>query len=156
MEASNQAWTTAPEDLDKLTAKEIDELSASIFNLQDDIKEKEEMVSELKGHLEKMKSKMLAFLQHYKRKNFSSPYGTAYIKEVISANVPKDPEDKTKLFAWLKEREIFDHYATVNHNSLQSLVKEEFAAALERKEDCKIPGIGEIKIHNVLNLKRSK
>lgn len=53
------------------------------------------------------------------------------------AKIPKTPEDKEAFMQWLRDKDIYDLYVTVNSQSINSLVKQERAL----DPDLVIPGL---------------
>jgi hypothetical protein len=71
--------------------------------------------------------------------------GTVQTISKLTVQTPKTPEDKAKLFTWLKNKlgaDGFLTYVSVNHNSLNSLYKNMFEEATD-KATFSIDGIGQ-------------
>jgi len=71
--------------------------------------------------------------------------GTVQAISKLTVQTPKTPEDKAKLFTWLKNKlgaDGFLTYVSVNHNSLNSLYKTMFEEATD-KATFSIDGIGQ-------------
>ena len=67
--------------------------------------------------------------------------GSITVVKKASVKVPKDPESKEKLFAWLREGKLFGAYATVHGRSLNSLYNIEVEKHKERGEIFNMPGV---------------
>ena len=80
------------------------------------------------------------------------------IKQKWRVNMPADDHAKRELFQHLREREIFDKYATVNSNSLNALFMRDWEEAKERGEGVtfSMPGIEAPKLFEALDFKLKK
>src|SRR3990172_12438785 len=117
-----------------ITVEELDNLCWKIKDKRAEIDAKKDELSELNGHLEELSITAVAALKELDRKNFQSKHGTITRKEQWYVNMPKDLNAKRELFEYLKERGVFEDFATVNHNTLNSFFTEEWEAA-EAKGD---------------------
>ncbi len=142
---------------EKVTVADLDALVADIFEQRKKIEESEAATSLLNIELTKMKAKALNYLKSLGRDDFKSPMGTIRASLKWRVNLPASDEDKAKLFEHLRERGLFDRYATVNSQSLNSLFMADWEAAKEegRGMEFKMPGIGEPKSFEDLNVRKA-
>jgi len=128
-----------------ITVEELDNLCLKIKDKRAEIDAKKDELSELNGHLEELSITAVAALKELDRKNFQSKHGTITRKEQWYVNMPKDLNAKRELFEYLKERGVFEDFATVNHNTLNSFFTEEWEAAEAKGPDAivefSIPGL---------------
>lgn len=140
----------------KVTVQELDELISEIAEIRELADAKKAELSDLNKKLESLELKAVAYLKELERKSYKTDAGTITIVEKWRVNVPTDPKDKNALFEYLKERGIFDRYATVNSNSLNSFYMEEWENAKQRGEgmDFNIPGVGAPKLVEIISFRR--
>lgn len=140
-----------------VTVSELDNLCKEIFEQKSKIKEVEDILSTENKKLAELQANATSYLNELDRENYKSDYGTIYVQNVWSWTLPKTEEDKTKFFGYLKDKGLFDKYATVNHAAYNAYLKEEFAAAKEdgRGMDFSIPGVPEPTLFKKLGSRRS-
>ncbi len=115
------------EDLDKLVS-EIADKEKDIDIIEAELKEKNKAVAELK-------MQAVGYLKELGREKYAAPFGTVSLTEHWSVKMPTTPENKEQLFNWMREKGIFDSYATVNSNSLKALFKSERDLAVKEGQD---------------------
>jgi len=124
--------------------------------------EKKELVDKLTAELKKenalyaeMKDKVLVTLEALGKTSYPvSGFGTVYIQDRFQVKMPTTPEGKSLLFKWLNKKGVLWDYATVHHQSLNSLYKEEFDNAVrEGNENFTLPGVGEPTSYKTLAVK---
>lgn len=100
--------------------------------------------------------KLLKILEASELEQFRA-HGYSFSPDITeSVTVPKELEDKRKLFDFLKERGIFEQTVSVNSQSLQSLYKACAKEALERGElEFRLPGCGEPKPYVKLKVRKN-
>ena len=152
MEPQAQNWFDEDTALDDSTVQNFEEMCGELFHQRSTVKALEDRVSDEKKILEKMKSKILGYLDQFGKDKYQSEYGTVSRTKKFSVKVPKDEASKEKLFGWLKEKGIDMHYMTVNSISLNSLYKKELDAM---GVDFEMPGVEEPTYYELLNV-RSK
>jgi hypothetical protein len=140
-----------------VTVADLDALVRQIFDQKLLIEEAEAGVTVLNKELARLEEKAVVCLEELERDNYKTEFGTIYINEKWRVNMPQTDEDKQALFGFLREKGIFDKYATVNSNSLNSLYMAEWEAAIEdgKGMEFSMPGIGAPKLHKALG-KRKK
>ncbi len=141
-----------------LTIAGFDELLLKIQAKEEEIEAKERELSELNKDLFRLEALGTQYLQGLKRTEYESPAGKVKIVQKWRVNMPDGELNKKALFEHLRERGIFDKYATVNSNSLNALYMSDWEAAKERGEGItfSMPGIGAPKLHEKFDFKPTK
>lgn len=126
-----------------ITVEQLDALIALLFQKKEEAKELEKLVTAKNVEISKVRADITAALKELGREDYKAAAGSVKLKTTWRVNLPQSDEDKQKLFDWLKERGIFNKYATVNSNSLNSLYMAEWEAAKKRGEgmEFEIPGV---------------
>lgn len=106
-----------------MTVEEFDSLVGQIFQVRAEITELNAQASEKEKELFGLKVRAVAALKEFGRKNYQTPKGTITIRNTLQVSLPKTEQDKQLMFEWMKEKGIYEKFATVNYNSLKSLVK---------------------------------
>lgn len=140
-----------------VTVADLDDLVKTIFEQRVKIEESEKVTSELNKELALLKAKAVNYLKELGRENFKSPFGTISVNQKWRVSLPQTDEDKAALFNWLRGQGLFDKYATVNSQSLNSLYLAEWDAAKARGEGMtfSMPGIGEPKLFEDLGVRKA-
>lgn len=128
-------------------------LIQTMFEKKAEVDGIKELLAKKTATLESLKSDVLVWLEKFDKTKYSANCGTVSVAHKISVKVPKDPANKKLLFDWLKERDNFDHYATIPSASLNSLYKEELKAHGDVKT-FKIPGVEQPKAYKQLSMRR--
>lgn len=118
----------------KVTVEELDGHLAELLDLDKQIDAQSEVTKELNKKYNALLFKCGAYMKELGRTDYSSPHGKFEVKESWRVNMPQSDEDKRALFEHLKERGIFDKYATVNSNSLNALYMADWKEAETRGE----------------------
>lgn len=146
-----------PNDLtpqEPVTVEALDQLCQDMFSQREKIRKMDEATSEENKRLASMQSKAIAYLVELDREKYQSPFGTISVKEEWRFRLPETLEDKLDFFEHLKEKGMFDQYATVNANSYNSYLNTEWEVAKEegRGMDFKVPGVPEPTFYRKLNM----
>ena len=142
-----------------VTVKELEDLIQSIDEKETKISEIEAEQKVRKAETAKLLLTAYNYLVELNLEKFPSKFGTLEVDDKSSVKVPKTVEDKALLWEWMREKGIFDAYATVNSRSLQSLFKAERDVAKRNGEDMvvwTIPGIEPPTTFKTAKLKTSK
>ena len=127
----------------EITVKEFEAVAKGILEKRkiiDGLKAQIKVHDEELGELE---AKAQAMLETSEKDKYVSEFGTMYLSYYTSVTVPKEIEDKHKLFEYLREKELFDEVVTVNSQWLNGYYKREDEAARESGElFMGIPGVG--------------
>ncbi len=139
-----------------VTVQELDALIAEIAAKREVVDEKKTELSTLNKELESLEFKAVNYLKELGRKSYKTEDGMITRVEKWRVNIPTTPEAKNAMFEYFKARELFDKYATVNSNSLNSYYMEEWDAAKQRGEgmDFNIPGIEPAKLTEIISFRR--
>lgn len=129
------------------TAVTINDLDMAVKDMQ----QKKEVYEEAKAasndahaSLEAAKENLLSLLTSAGKSSYKvDGIGTVSVVDKLKVSMPTSPEQKEAFFQWLRDNEGadgFNHYATVNYNSLNSLYNMKFDQAVDKSE-FNIPGI---------------
>lgn len=126
-----------------VTVADLDALVKEIVSLRTKSLKLNAELTTLNKDLEAKKIKMAGYLRELGRKSYKTDAGNFSLVEKWRVTLPKTAEDKLRLFDWLKERGLYETYATVNSNSLNSLYLEEWDIAKKegRGMEFEIPGV---------------
>lgn len=103
----------------------------------------------------KAANELLNMLEAAEMDSFTAHGFLFFTKEQASVKVPKDPEARDALFAFLKEKGIFDEVITVNSRTLNSLYNSLADEALTTGNiDFRMPGVSEPTPFKTLQLKK--
>lgn len=135
-------------DSDSVTTEELD---LAVKNMQDSREaydQRKKLSAEAYHVYQKNKEQVLELLgKTGKSKYVVDGLGTVSVVDKLKVQTPKSNTEKEQFFKWLEEREGHDGflaYATVNHNTLNSLYKRYVEFHAENGEEFTgIPGIGE-------------
>lgn len=143
-------------EVTEVTVAELDTLVKLISEQRAVIEEADRITASMNIELARLQGKVVQYLKELNRDNYKSPHGTVSVKQNWRVNLPQTDEDKKALFEHLRERGIFDRYATVNSQSLNSLYMADWAAATQegRGMDFRMPGIGEPKLFEALSYRK--
>lgn len=149
----------APEAQD-VTVAMLDQLVADIFAKKKEIEASELVTTGLNKEKMALEAKCVNYLKALGREEdgYSTKYGFVGISKKWRVNMPATDADKAALFDWMRERGIFDRFATVNANSLNSLYMAEWEAAKRAGQgmEFSMPGIGERKYTELLATRKGK
>ena len=142
-------------DAQTVTVAELDKLIEEIVKKENEVLAAEVPYKERKKELLVLEDRMVAYLKDLERDEYASPKGVFKIEQKWRVNMPKEDLDKKALFDHLREREIFDKYATVNSNSLNALFRADWEAAKARGEDMtfSMPGVPAPNLYEMLKYK---
>lgn len=137
-----------------VTVEALDKLCQEMFDQREKIRSMDDALSVENKKLSAMQSKALAYLVELDREKYQSPTGTISVKDEWRFRLPETLEEKLQFFEHLKERGMFDQYATVNANSYNSYLNKEWEIAREegRGMEFKVPGVPEPTFFRKLNM----
>lgn len=118
-----------------VTVAELNALCNQMKEKKAEIDAKELELTELNKQLGKMKQQASAYLAELGQDKYITPFGELKRIERWQTKNPATEDDKRKLFDWMRERGIYDTYATVNARSLNSLFIKERAIAEAEGQD---------------------
>lgn len=128
----------------EVTTKQLDEAVQKVVAARADYDVKKEISNEASRKVDQAEIELIDLLTQADKSNYQLD-GVAKVTKVtkLQVNTPKDLEKKAALFKWIKEKfgaEGFLAYCSVNHQTLNSLYKQEFEAA-EDKFSFSIDGV---------------
>jgi hypothetical protein len=128
---------------EQVSVQELDKLMEQLFDAKVEAKRIEAQLSEQNKEIGSLRAKITSALKELGREDYKTPVGTFRLQTKWRVGLPQTAEDKAAFFSWLRDKGIFDQYATVNSNSLNSLYMREWEAAKERGEgmEFSIPGV---------------
>lgn len=138
----------------EVTVQGLDTLVESIFDLQAEIEQIENQITERNKKLGDMKILASKYLEELNRDSYKAPRGTLSRREIMRWSLPATPEDKVKFMDWLREKGVYDQLVTVNSNSMNSFVKGEYDAATDAMA-FKPPGLKDPSIFVTLSVRKS-
>lgn len=143
--------------MSSVTVRDLDILAEEIKTRHDIVDGLEEMVKIMNKELSRLEHKAVLVLKDLERDQYDSPHGKMKIEEKWRVNLPETITDKLEFFEYLKEKGVFETYATVNSNSLQSFYfAEKDSKPAEEQVIFSMPGIPAPKLYEKLRFKRSK
>lgn len=144
---------------EKVTVEQLDGLVKEIVATRKAIETLEAQVSEHNKAYQKLQGRAVLFLKALGRENYQTPLGTMGIRKSISVKIPQNDLAKREFFEWLRNKGIFDRYATVNSQSLKSLYQAELEAVeRESPEEAltfTIPGIEPATYYETLGFRKA-
>ena len=140
---------------------ELDNLVEEYRALDDCIDEADQELKKMRAEKEKLGGKLMGILKTLGRKSYACEAGTFTRVETMQVKTPKTEEEKAALFEWLTKQDKFLQYASVHHQSLNSLWNEEYEAIKESGDpeaimDFKIPGVKPPTLFKRVSFKRKK
>lgn len=141
-----------------VTVEELDSMIENLFKSRKEIEDDEAKVSEKQAKLDALKAKIVLTLKEHERSSYKSDFGTVTVSEKWRVKLPENDIEKGKLFDHLRERGLFNKYATVNSNSLNSLWAADREAAMKNGQGMEFtfPGIGEPSLFETLHITKGK
>lgn len=116
----------------EITIKAVDDLIADATFLGELVDDLHEISKTINKMIMTLEQKGGSYLKVLKREDYQSPAGTIQVGGKWAVRMPKDDEAKAALFQHLRERELFDRYATVNSRSLNALYMADWKAAIKK------------------------
>lgn len=144
----------SPDTHEPVTVEALDKLCQDMFEQREKIRKMDDAVTEENKKLAAMQSKAIAYLIELDREKYQSPHGTVSVKEEWRFRLPETLEAKLQFFEHLKEKGMFEQYATVNANSYNSYLNTEWKIAQDegRGMEFKMPGVPEPTFYRKLNM----
>ena len=144
-------WETEAQEI---SVEKLDSAVKNYRELREQYEEKKKESNAAYAEAEKAKSTLVEMLESAgKEKYHVKGVANVLVYEKPKVRTPKDPEAKKAFFDWLAGKGV-DIYsmATVNHNTLNSFVKQEMEENPE--EAFSIPGLEEPESEKVLSLRK--
>lgn len=132
-----------------VTVKELDELIAKLAAKELEVDQAQAVLTERNKEYSALEGRIVNYMNDLDRDKYDSPHGKVSIVDQWRVSLPSDDIAKKELFEHLRERGIFDKYATVNSNSLNALYMADWREAQERGDGMTfaMPGILAPKLH---------
>lgn len=142
-----------------VTVAELNKLLEQYVRLDAEKEALEAQVTEKNKELATVEGRVTAYLKELGQDEFNSPLAKCEIVEKWRVNLPAGDIAKKEFFDHLRERGIFDKYATVQSNSLNALYFRDQAEYVRQGGDpmlFSMPGIGAPKVHVKTDIKLKK
>lgn len=155
---SQRSEASSGEAISKVTVQELDELIGQIAAKELEVEAHEAVGKSLNKALAELEGRAVSYMKELNRDSYESPHGKIKIEEKWRVNLPQTDLEKREFFDWLRSKGIFDKYATVNSNSLNSLYMAEWKEAQKRGEGMtfSIPGVPAPKLFEKPKFKAKK
>ena len=141
--------------MSEITVKDLNALIEKMQSVWRDYEAKKAEAKVFTEEYEKLSAEAMVHLDTLGEDSYKCSAGTIYKINKLNVTLPKTDEEKAALFGHLKERGIFEKYATVNFQSLNSLWNSDYEAAKEdgRALEFKMPGVGEPTLRTTIGLR---
>lgn len=137
METSLEDW----QQPSNITIEQLDEAVCKLSSLERDYEEKKKISNEANAVYETQRTYLLNLLQSAGKTKFHvDGMGTVSVAIKAQVKTPKDPDSKKQMIEYFQSLrpELFYHYVSVNHMTLNSYVNEQ----LNTDPDFVMPGVG--------------
>lgn len=143
--------------MSQVTVQQMDKLMADLMEQRRKAEEAKKAAALVNTEVARLEGQVVMALHSLDRENYKCAAGQVSLVRKWRVSNPVTDEDKVRLFEHFRERGIFLKMATVNSNSLNSLFLADWEAAKERGEgmDFKMPGVGEPKLHEMLQVRKA-
>lgn len=142
----------------EVSVKVMDDLLALLKSREEAKDAIEADLKEMNKEISSLQIRATELLKSLDREEYDGPHGKISFETVFNVKQPTD-ENKHLLWDWMRERGIFERYASVNAISLKSLFKAERNAAIEAGEDpmtFSLPGMEPATIFEKLKFRPKK
>ena len=157
METETDWFTTTEGSLEGISLKDFEDMCAAGFELRAKISQIESDLKNEEAKLQILKNNIMAVLDKFGKSKQDTAKGLVYISEKLSVAHPKEMEQRTLFFDWLKSKGVFETLISVNSMTLNKIYKEEREIAIDAgNTNFSIPGIGEPVLLKTLNFKKGK
>jgi hypothetical protein len=137
-------------NLDAVTLKEFEDLCGALYAQKRAVDEIDERLSAEKEKLEKLKSKVLSYLVHYKKDNYRSEHGMVIKSNILEVKVV----DKPAFTEFLRSRNLLEDFTTFNANKVKGLALEEIEIAAKEEKEFEIPGVSKPQYIEKLSMRK--
>ncbi len=142
-----------------VTVKELDDLLSQVAKLEGEADAIDELVKAKNKEIHTLLWRAAAYCEELGRTEYDTPFGKFEIIDEERVKLPVDDLDKKAFFQHLRDREIFDKYATVNAASFKALFFADRRAFVAQGGDAmlfRMPGIGPVMFDKKPNFKVTK
>lgn len=142
----------------EISVKDLDDLVKSIQEARVVKDEIEAQLKEQNKKISALEQQALGYLEDLGREKYQSESGTISKQQQWYFRLPETEEDKMEFFDYLKEKGLFERYATVNSMSYNSYCRKEFEIAVEegRGMSFTLPGVPEPTLNKKLSFRKGK
>lgn len=142
----------------EVTIADLDKIIEDIVKEYALLEVEESKVKERNKGIGRLEGKLTQILKDLGREKYETPLAKVALKQKWRVNMPANDIAKRELFDHLRERGIFDKYATVNSNSLNALYMADWKDAEEKGEGLgfTMPGIEAPKLYETTDIKPIK
>jgi hypothetical protein len=136
-----------------VTVKDLDNLIVEMAKKKAEIEELEAQTTAKNKELTALQAKAFNYLRELGREDFKSPHGNLSMKQIWQVTNPKTEEDKAALFNWMREKGVYQKYATVHATALKSLFLAEREAYIQEGGDpmlFSLPGMEPAKLFETI------
>jgi hypothetical protein len=123
------AYMDSVSEKGKIEIKDLDfllealrEKNAVVDELEEQVKEQNKVIARIKGIIGSV-------LKDLDRADYKGPAGSIKVVSRTQVKMPQTPEEKELLWNWMREKGIYDRYATVHATALKSLFEAELEIA---------------------------
>lgn len=144
--------------MSEVSVKELEETITMLVEARAEYDRAKTIASEKNATVELLEEKVTELMEKADKDVYVGRDARITIVSKLQVTTPKSPEDKQKFFEWLKLKhgeEAMWAYATVNHNSLNSLYNTEAEEAKVRGEMISVDGIEAPTIRKTLQVRKS-
>jgi len=140
----------------ELTVPQFESLCQEIYNKRSILDGFKEEQKKLQADYDEACRTVFAYMVQYNKKSYPvSNRGTLIATKRLSVKVPQDPADKQTFFNYLKERNLFDAFITVNFQTINAFYREEQKQAIDSgAKGFSMPGIGEPVYMDILQVRK--
>lgn len=138
---------------------EVDALVKAMGEKEDELANLAIAMKPVQAELTSLKLRIAGHLMELNRESYESPFGKVRTTQKWQTKLPSTPEAKAELWEWMREKGIYDAYATVHAVSLNSLFLKERELAIEQGADpvtFSLPGMEPAKLFEDVKLTRTK
>lgn len=118
----------------QISVKELDSILETLGKLESEKDVIEETLKAKNKEISSVELRVTEVLKSLEREEYDCPHGKVSFEEVFNVKMPLE-DQKELLWNWMREKGIYDRYATVHATSLKSLFKAERNAAIQNGED---------------------
>lgn len=151
-------WGQGEINMDAVTLQDFDDLCNRLLVEREKEASKARDLKEQSNVVENVETQILAYMSHFQRPKYVLPNGAQIIiSKRRMVKMPDNLEDKHLFFDYLKEINAFDALVTVNSQSLNSFVKQEYEAQEQKgNHNFKVPGLPDPVVRETLNVRKGK
>jgi coproporphyrinogen III oxidase-like Fe-S oxidoreductase len=144
----------------EVSTSELKELIKSMNEQYDEYERLKTISNKAKERADELEKKVVDTLRAAGLKRFDVPgVGTCTVATKFSVRIPKDLENKRKLFEYIGERHgpnVLDEFRTINYQTLNAWFNKEAEANDKDKKDFSVPGLEAPSEDNYLQFRSDK